>query len=665
MTDRPPSPFLFDIARDMGYVSLFGEEFCYDGSPYVTQDNIFELNTDVEVHRAHCRIAERHLSKNNVPITPKMLWSGDSGFHLPCVDGDAGVEKSLIPFTAILKMWESYSDIPKFAFLNAMAAHDYAARWEAMPLNAEVYDRNLLRFLKEMKTRQDASSTVIILRSDHGLQDGPSIADFSTQVEHSRPWTEIIVPESLFGISLEALKTNQERMASGFDIYKTLRGLMSTRSENAKLPAIPSWSINLLTTEIPEHRTCAKGKIPRELCRNENEKTYIAPSFGTCNKFDERLQFFCPKKAKDGRIRVEYSVGGQQKKTPKQANKRAKAQQKRMKRAKRTVQKKLQSANAKLTTETGTAASQTTLGGLPEELISSWQSIDATVATFPKARVSGGIFLYPRQQHLFFTIVQRMEKVLHAYHPDRPFRICETGFGAGHSAALFLAASRNAEVVTFDKFDRPYQKSTADFLMNKYPNRFTTVVGDSCLTVPKTLSPKWDPEPFHIAENDKRMAKNIQCDMLHGSSLCLSDNIDLVQNSPPGTLLTSTSMGSLEDKEVYFGQNAQWTKLRANGCIRDITCFSEEETEVDKKFVFSRGMRDNKMCHKFCIAVVTGKCKVNGLDEGTVDSPLTHITESLYLKTLCPEYQVKPPAQGVDATVRANMANWAAQLNFT
>ena len=111
ITDRIPSPFLFDIARDEGYVSLFGEEFCFNESPYVTQGNIFELNTDVEIHRAHCRLAERYLSKENIPITPKMLWSGKSGFHLPCIDGDVGGEKSLIPFASILEMWESYKDV--------------------------------------------------------------------------------------------------------------------------------------------------------------------------------------------------------------------------------------------------------------------------------------------------------------------------------------------------------------------------------------------------------------------------------------------------------------------------------------------------------------------------------------------------------------------------
>jgi len=674
--ERAPSPFLFDIARDAGYISLFGEEFCFEDSPYVTQGNIFELswkNNDIAVHRVHCRLASRYLVHKNLPV--ERLWSGKTGFHLPCVDGNHGTEKSVIPFEHIEQMWEQYSDMPRFAFLNAMAAHDYAARWNAMPQNSEVYDRQLCRFLQDLMSRPDASNTVIVLRSDHGLQDGPSISDFSTQVEHSRPWTEIILPESLPTISLKALKTNQERMASGFDLYNTLRNLMAPTSsaKETMLPAVPPWSINLLSKEIPEGRTCLEGKIPQELCRNENEKTFLAPSFATCNKFDQGLRFFCPKMAKGERIKVRviYADGNQQinttlieedqpmlpadgnqhNKTPKRGRKRkgkrGKAQ-KRMKRAKRTPQK------WEDIDEKTQIVEQTYRSMPPEELLSSWQSIDAQVAAYPQARVSGGIFLYPRQQVLFSEIVDKFAKGL-ASHPGRPLRICETGFGAGHSAALFLAASPNTVVVSFDRFDRPYQKPAAQILLKKYPTRFTTITGNSCLTVPETLSSKWNPEPVDIRENGELTSKPIQCDLLHGSSLCLSDNTDLVQNSPPGALLTSTSMGSLEDKEVYFGPKAQWTGLRANGCIRDITCFAEEDTEVKQDFIFSR--RGNKMRHKFCIAIVTGKCTANSMTSSNTSvvkttprrTLLSSVTESLDLKNIYPQYQVKPPAQGANA----------------
>lgn len=171
------SPWLFDVARQCGYVTSFAEEFCFEGSPFVTQGNIFQLNADIEVHKAHCRLAERYLKKQNIEIQPKKLWKGKTGFHLPCIDGTAGASKVEIPFEHITQMWDTYAnaDMPRFVFLNAMAAHDYSPRWEGMALGAEAYDGILLRFLKEMLSKPDATETVFVLRSDHGLQDGPSI----------------------------------------------------------------------------------------------------------------------------------------------------------------------------------------------------------------------------------------------------------------------------------------------------------------------------------------------------------------------------------------------------------------------------------------------------------------------------------------------------------
>jgi len=642
------SPFLFDIARDMGYVTFFGEEFCFDHSPYVTQGNIFDLNADIKVHTAHCRIAERKLMQQNLTIDPKALWSG-KGFHLPCVDGDQGLEKSLISTESILQMWSKYSDRPRFAFLNAMAAHDYAPRWEAMTQKAETYDFVLSSFLRKLLSRPGASNTIVVLRSDHGLQDGPSTADFSTQVEHSRPWTEIILPQSLSEISLEVLKKNQERLASGFDLYHTLRSIMTSPLNNVMTgsstsggfvqPPVPPWSINLLTQEIPVGRTCFEGRIPAELCRNENEKTFIAPSFGTCNKFDRVLHFFCPKRSAGGitnKVRVELLLDmGQQVKTPNR-----KKNGKRANRRRGFVGKVRNKYSTKKQTGRWCPESQPLL---PKELKSSWQLIDEIVEGFPRTKVSGGIFLYPRQSALITAIVEKLGRVLDVSHPGRPLRICETGFGAGHSAALFLAASNSTVVYSFDRFDRPYQRPAADFLSKQYPGRFVTITGDSCNTVPATLSSEWDPGP-DIAQRggDLMINERIQCDILHGSSLCKSDNIDLVQNSPPGALLTSTSMGSLVDEEVYFGPKAQWTKLRAQECISNITCFDEEEMELNRTFIFSR--QGNKIYHKFCMAIVTERC-TKGFNDG-IDAPafresqLFTITQTLDLKNMCPQHQV-------------------------
>ena len=121
--------------------------------------------------------------------------------------------------------------------------------------------------------------------------------------------------------------------------------------------------------------------------------------------------------------------------------------------------------------------------------------------------------------------------------------ICETGFGSGHSMSLFHEAAASAShtthtgidtrIVSFDKFDREYQLP-----LWHYMNETSTTgvhheyyAGNSCNTVPKQLSSS------STSKNDRG---RIQCDILHGSSLCQTDNIDLVENSPCGVLLTST-----------------------------------------------------------------------------------------------------------------------------
>mmetsp|Transcript_23601 Transcript_23601/g.35095 ORF Transcript_23601/g.35095 Transcript_23601/m.35095 type:complete len:240 (-) Transcript_23601:662-1381(-) len=160
---------------------------------------------------------------------------------------------------------------------------------------------------------------------------------------------------------------------------------------------------------------------------------------------------------------------------------------------------------------------------------SEWKTIDEIVALdkYKEQRVSGGLFLYPRQTVSLSRVVNDLI-VLKASstststssrndeatggrgkHPE-PFQVCETGFGAGHSAAFFLSISPNVKVLTFDKFDRPYQIPIVNKLSQKFRDRIQHVKGNSCATVPRFL------------ENTSISATNNAdpfrgCDFLHGS----------------------------------------------------------------------------------------------------------------------------------------------------
>lgn len=217
-----------------------------------------------------------------------------------------------------------------------------------------------------------------------------------------------------------------------------------------------------------------------------------------------------------------------------------------------------------------------------------WSRIDALLRNH-NAKKSGGIFLYERQAAMLTAMVKSEAEAFEDSGRGR-YLVCETGFAAGHSATMFLSASENVDVLSFDLFDRPYQRPITQLIQETYPGRFKAIAGDSCASVPAY----------------RKNLTNRRCDFLHGSSLCQTDNLDLVASADCGITLTSTAMNSLTDREVYFGERAQWTVLRAYKCMENIKCFAEKAVVLNYSMVFAKSGTEVK--HKFCVATVSGRC---------------------------------------------------------
>ncbi|KAG7362823.1 DUF229 domain containing protein [Nitzschia inconspicua] len=290
-TQNMRTPWIFSVLDHRGYINFFGEEFCYESSPYVTQGNVFSrFYQDIESHHVYCRLAERKIALQNLTVAANQRW----GVNLagPCIDGwscSENTEKATISLQFLQKVWGTYRDTPKFAFLNAIAAHDYSFDWEQMTVLAERYDEHLSKFLRGVISRQDSQKTVIILRSDHGLQRGPMAMDHALQVEHRHPWTEILVPESLVP-SKAALFENQFRMTTGFDLYTTMRSIIDRSNGISDEEGIPkSWSFDLLEEEIPPNRNCSEAAVDPNLCRTAS----IPRDYGVCNILDPLQINFC------------------------------------------------------------------------------------------------------------------------------------------------------------------------------------------------------------------------------------------------------------------------------------------------------------------------------------------------------------------------------------
>ena len=227
------------------------------------------MDVDFTLDKLFCDLAKDWISVNGKVNSLTKTWVVEydgKGVRDSCFDGKS---RAQIGLEFITQIWDEYTELPKFAFLNAMAAHDYSLDAGHASLGAENYDSVVYGFLTEIMARNDARDTYIVLRSDHGLQGGPYPIDYSTQIEHMHPWTAIIAPANHQSLSREAFAANQNKLATGFDMYHSIRYLMSpslvqkTDSKNSLLfdAGIPRWSHNLFHEVIPS-RNCKDAKIP-------------------------------------------------------------------------------------------------------------------------------------------------------------------------------------------------------------------------------------------------------------------------------------------------------------------------------------------------------------------------------------------------------------------
>lgn len=112
------------FSLDLGYITFFGEEFCYDDSPYVVQtQTAFTLNEDLSPSKLFCDLAREWIRLRG-EVNSKTVRTFDVDYddkETSCFDG---ISRGEIAFTYISQMFDEYADMPKFAFVNALAAHE-------------------------------------------------------------------------------------------------------------------------------------------------------------------------------------------------------------------------------------------------------------------------------------------------------------------------------------------------------------------------------------------------------------------------------------------------------------------------------------------------------------------------------------------------------------
>ena len=471
---------------------------------------------------------------------------------------------------------------------------------------AEAYDVVLSSFLRRMLDRPDMTNTIIVLRADHGLQGGSTTPDYSIQQEALRPWTEIIVPKNLPGLSLDTLFNNQQRLATGFDLYNTITDSIVGTSQSIA-PEMPRWTHHLWKNAIPSSRTCVDANVRAEYCLLESQRSFTAPNLGTCNLAEEEQSLVCPHLVDSFHNQMSAVVSA-----------------------------------AFYTTEhiqphacPGDVASVAP-NTLAPSLAESWSAIDKEVGT---SNNRSDTSVQPRQAAILSALTVELVRALDKTE-IRPLNVCMDGFGGGHAAALFLDASPTLRLHLFDEMEDPYQQPILQSLERHYgEDRLALHQGEPSEEFRKVLSP--------LIDSEDNTSNGVHCDVLFGSN----HTLDLVRNAPCGILVASSARTSLQDRKLYFGTpTAQWSRLRQDGCVKDITCFTEDPSPLTLK------NRVLTVSYTFCVGVTTGKCQTafqsatsshvgnKKLQQAQCDSKMAHITRRIALAHVCPFHKASLPS---------------------
>ena len=507
-----------------------------------------------------------------------------------------------------------------------------------MASRAEAYDILLSSFLRRFLSRPDTSNTIVFLRADHGLQGGLTTTDYSIQQEALRPWTELIVPKTLEGMSLDILFNNQQQLATGFDIYHTITESIVGGVESLA-PPIPKWSLHLWKTAIPPSRTCAEAGVREEYCRLESQRAYTAPNLGTCNLAEEEQSLVCPHHEDSFQSQMSSEVSAA-----------------------------FHTMNNIQTEACLVDSTSIPQPPLLQSLAKVWTTIDVDDG---KAFLCGPDCKAPPSLQ-----AATLAALIHDLGSSRTLNVCMDGFGNGHAAALFLYASATLRLHIFDKMAHSHQVSTFQTLERNYGSaRLSLHASDEPNEdfFPKILSPT---NGMHVSYNtsnhtNKASHGSLSCDFIFGTNHTLA----MVKSAPCGILVVSGARTSLRNTQIYFGKNtSQWSQLRKDGCLKDMTCFEEDPTMLTLK----GANKTMEVTQKWCIGVTTGACQTafrkTGASSGQnkkeledhCNSPVAQLTrQNVALDCLCPSHKIQnlpspiTPPESVSSKARRRLPDSA------
>ncbi len=149
--------------------------------------------------------------------------------------------------------------------------------------------------------------------------------------------------------------------------------------------------------------------------------------------------------------------------------------------------------------------------------------------------------------------------------------ICETGFNAGHSAAIFMVANPQAKVISFDLGQFGYTMTNLKLMKELFGDRFEYILGDSRQTIPEMIASRPD----------------VKCDVFsidggHDAETVYHDIVNFRQ-------MANCRNWVLADDAGFQQVNLAWQQGKDDGHVFQHMCLVDYEPTVSSWQYFYRG----------------------------------------------------------------------------
>ncbi|KAH7694213.1 Protein F07C3.3, partial [Aphelenchoides avenae] len=171
-------------------------------------------------------------------------------------------------------MWERFS--MKFTNKSHFAFNFFTGLTHASANNVELFDAPLADTLDRLNRSGLFDNTFVIIMGDHGQRISSIQNTYTGRIEERMPMFGMHVPERFRKQHPEKyrkLQENKNRLTSNFDVYETLREIMSLAHPDVLKETTQDAGLSLFK-EVPKDRTCRDARIPENFCMCMDKKTF-------------------------------------------------------------------------------------------------------------------------------------------------------------------------------------------------------------------------------------------------------------------------------------------------------------------------------------------------------------------------------------------------------